>query len=175
MSARKTRSDAKVDGWAPEVRADLEGWLFEGNCSYTAALARLKEKHGLGCSIGALTGWYQRRALQRKIDRISASRRMAEALEAELKASAPLMEGAMAQLILQRAFELSAQDQWKPGELAEVVGMVVRLANTDVDRRKVALLEEKAREAKAKLTQVVSKGGLSPETLKQIEEAAGLL
>lgn len=45
--------------------------------------------------------------------------------------------------------------------------------------RRVALLEEKAAEAKAKLQALTatakSQGGLSPETLAAIEEAAGLL
>jgi hypothetical protein len=41
--------------------------------------------------------------------------------------------------------------------------------------RRVALLEENAARAKAALEGVKSKGGLSAETLRQIEEAAGLL
>ncbi len=44
--------------------------------------------------------------------------------------------------------------------------------------RKVKIAEEKAvaaRAAKEKLTQLAEKGGLAPETLQQIEEAAGLL
>lgn len=44
-----------------------------------------------------------------------------------------------------------------------------------VAERRLALLEDHAREAKAKLTAVVSKGGLTPATLKQIEEAAAIL
>ena len=45
----------------------------------------------------------------------------------------------------------------------------------DVAERRVKLLEDRAAEAKAKLTAVATKGGLTPETLKQIEEAASLL
>lgn len=41
--------------------------------------------------------------------------------------------------------------------------------------RRIALLEGAAQQAKAKLAGIASKGGLSPETLRQIEEAAGLL
>ena len=41
--------------------------------------------------------------------------------------------------------------------------------------RKVVLLEAAASQAKEKLQGIVSKGGVSPETLKIIEEAAGLL
>ena len=41
--------------------------------------------------------------------------------------------------------------------------------------RRIALLERAAQQAKAKLEGIASRGGLSPETLKQIEEAAGLL
>ena len=47
------------------------------------------------------------------------------------------------------------------------------------DARRLKLLEDNAAEAKAKLlaltTAAKSTGGLTPETLKQIEEAAGLL
>ena len=45
--------------------------------------------------------------------------------------------------------------------------------------RRIRLLEEAAADAKAKIialtTAAKSNGGLTPETLKQIEEAAGLL
>lgn len=41
--------------------------------------------------------------------------------------------------------------------------------------RRITLLEGAAQQAKEKLQGIASKGGLSPETLKQIEEAAGLL
>ena len=41
--------------------------------------------------------------------------------------------------------------------------------------RRVKLLEDRAADAKEKLTAVVAKGGLSADTLKQIEEAASLL
>ena len=41
--------------------------------------------------------------------------------------------------------------------------------------RRVALLETNAAKAKEKLTAIVAKGGLSPEALKQIEQAAKIL
>jgi hypothetical protein len=47
-----------------------------------------------------------------------------------------------------------------------------KLAQAD---RRISLLENAAVAAKEKLAGIVSKGGLSPETLQQIEEAAGLL
>ena len=58
----------------------------------------------------------------------------------------------------------------------------LNLAKLAIDRekldqaeRKLKLVEDRSAEAKAKLTAVVSKGGLSPATLKQIEEAAAIL
>ena len=41
--------------------------------------------------------------------------------------------------------------------------------------RRVALLERNAAKAKEQLTKIVEKGGLSPEALKQIEQAAKIL
>jgi hypothetical protein len=41
--------------------------------------------------------------------------------------------------------------------------------------RRIKLLEDRAADAKEKLTAVVARGGLSADTLKQIEEAASLL
>jgi len=41
--------------------------------------------------------------------------------------------------------------------------------------RRIALLESAAASAKSKLESIKKKGGLTADTLKQIEEAAGLL
>jgi hypothetical protein len=44
----------------------------------------------------------------------------------------------------------------------------------EIDRRKVALLEQKLRNVQAEVTRAKD-GGLTPETLQRIEEAAKLL
>ena len=52
---------------------------------------------------------------------------------------------------------------------------LVEPAKLDNASRRVALLEENAAKAKAALEGLKSKGGLTAETLKTIEEAAKLL
>ena len=70
--------------------------------------------------------------------------------------------------------------RWEPEDLAglaDVVGDVLRSGGTQQHDAATLdqLLEDRAAEAKAKLSAVTAKGGLTPETLKQIEEAANLL
>jgi hypothetical protein len=61
----------------------------------------------------------------------------------------------------------------------ELVKLQLQAQALEINARKVKLLEDAAAEAKAKLLALTSsaqsRGGLTPETLKEIEEAAGLL
>jgi len=85
--------------------------------------------------------------------------------------------------VVYEQLEKMAGGEVAPEDLATLTSALNALSRTtlaaeklEIDRRKLALLEANAAEAKAKLTAVVKKqGGLTPETLKQIEEAAGLL
>ena len=69
----------------------------------------------------------------------------------------------------------------KRGKVAQAAAVVSaerragKAAKLALAERRITLLEGAAQQAKEKLQGIASKGGLSPETLKQIEEAAGLL
>lgn len=83
------------------------------------------------------------------------------------------------------AVATTAADKRRSLDLQENIGQTkarqkdaqIRQKDTDLQlaERRVVLLEDNAKKAKAALEQVKSKGGLSPSTLKQIEEAAALL
>jgi hypothetical protein len=47
--------------------------------------------------------------------------------------------------------------------------------DVDIKMRRLELLEKNAAQAKDQLSAIASKGGITPETREQIEEALGLL
>jgi hypothetical protein len=80
-----------------------------------------------------------------------------------------------------KAYELTFRDltakEWamlKTIELRERE-QALKEADMALKERRIALLESAASEAKKRLEGIKSKGGISKETLQQIEEAAKLL
>jgi hypothetical protein len=84
--------------------------------------------------------------------------------------------------VLGEKLELVAEGKATPEDLevlfksgSKLVQNVTKIEDVRQADRKLKLLEDNARDVKAKLTAVASKGGLTPDTLKTIEEAAALL
>jgi hypothetical protein len=172
---RKTRCDAKVEALPTEQFDALCAWLFRENVSFDVAKARLAEKFQVAISRNALSNWYQRECQARMIERIRSGRHISESIQADLKSAAPTVNDATLHLIGQKAFDLAVSESPNVKDLALLTKLLLETRQQDLDRRKLALLEEKANEAKAQLTELASKGGLSPETLQAIEAAAKIL
>jgi hypothetical protein len=175
--AKKARADSKLDSMPEAKRGELVQGMICG-WSYEAARDWCQVECGVCVSLSAFTPFY---------------RRHVEPVLRERKQFAALSAATLAKL----AKETEAFDAAAIGELKEYAYRLIRDPNSDPedarkwmetlikaqagqrDSRKLAMLEAAAREAKAKLealtTTAKSQGGLTAETLAQIEQAAGLL
>lgn len=203
MSDKEVRADAKLKQLAkndPQAEEDL--WRFrnpeEGGTvfTYEAILVEIPLRYGFTCSLSSLSEFYSWLKLKRRMDaRIARADQLKEELARDTDLSQDKIIEAGQKLFLTEGF----MDQ-NPKLFAEMV----RLGQEDTrikqgdqkiqqkdreiqqkdkliaqNNRRIKLLEDAAAEAKAKImaltTAAKSTGGLTPETLKQIEEAAGLL
>lgn len=198
MSApKKIRRDAKLKGLPEEQRKLVVDW--ESQDGVDLCLARMRSE--LGIEVGK-TALYEALTFWRSEARFSAFHHVAQS-QAEVEAAArggmspEEMEAAVDRNFLGLATELQdtklyldvrslrirdAESKGKrlleEAKLAQGAAKIAQAGQAlQLAERRVGLLEANAREAKEKLTAVVEKarGGLTAETLKQIEEAAGLL
>lgn len=127
------------------------------------------------------------------LENLRRKKEAAELIAEAASAGASQSDAAAALLNQQMLDRLMAGEQFSPEEFSQIILNVSRLRAGDQAGKKlradlalrdqqIAALEaaaaaraEKAAAAKAALEGLKSKGGLTPDTLKRIEEAAGLL
>lgn len=148
---------------------DTPAWTLE------AVAADVLSRLGFHIAISSLSEWRSWYALRRRMDAASAR---ANQTAIELARNSDLTPEDI-ERVAQTVF---TAETLEAGNVKGYVALAkLRLASRalDMDARRLSILEAKAAEAKAKLealtTAAKSKGGLSPETLAVIEEAAGLL
>lgn len=179
----KPRSDAKLKSLPPNQRDMLIRWLVDENVSYEKARERLREDFGVETSTGALSAFYSNECFT---VRYGQARDLAETIGQAMTSEPEKFDEATIAMVKQKAFERAVAKDGDIKELAILAGILtdtakLRIKEKEVDlaSRRVGLLEEKAAQAKAQLESalagVKTRGGLTPETLKQIEEAAALL
>jgi hypothetical protein len=164
---KKPRSDSKLANLPEDVQEEIAGWCKEG---LEVAQHLLKAKRGVTIALSSLSawhGWYRRQEELRQ-----GNTRVQQTLEWFRKhkpnASAEEMRGAtfLAMTLMH-------------GEDPQLQLAILKEQGRDLDReisvRRIKLLEDNAAKAKAALEGIKSKGGLTADTLKQIEEAAKLL
>lgn len=180
MKQKKPRADSKLKN-LPE--ADQEGfWLLMHPAdaetpawTLEAVVGHIFDTYQLFVSISTLSEWHSWYALKRRME---AAAERANQTSIELAKNSDLTPEDI-ERVAQTVF---TAETLEAGNVKGYVALAkLRLASRalDHDARKLALLESAAREAKAKLEAIASSakstGGLTAETLKQIEEAAGLL
>lgn len=176
-------------------KADLEKWFAEEKITYDVARTRLAE---CGCEVSRsqVAKWWGQRMEELQREAVLASIASGAAACREIRkkfaaAPAPELEtimGLLQTLTMNVAVKAQADPElWRPmlqmvDRLMAFVGSKQDAARTQIARdqvelaqRRVQLLEEQAAKAKAQLGQVVSRGGLSDETIRKIEEACKLL
>ena len=174
----KTRSDSLFAKLKPAQREELLTLLVEQGAGLADGLALL-EKWGLRASYASLSRFISSHGMGWRIDRAKAA---AQATRGQLPKD---WETERKRALAQKEFELTFRDlsakEWYMLKSAELDERQMRLkemvepAKLDIASRRVALLEENAAKAKAALEGLKSKGGLTAETLRTIEEAAKLL
>jgi hypothetical protein len=164
---KKPRSDSKLANLPEDQQEEISAWCKEG---FAVARDLCKARLNLSVSVRGLSEWH---AWYRRQEQLrSGNERVLQTLEWFRKhrpqATADEIRAATF-LQLQTLHEDDPQIQ-----LA-----LLKEQGRDLDRklatRRVKILEDNAAKAKAALEGLKSKGGLTAETLKTIEEAAGLL
>jgi len=136
-------------------------------------LARIKERHGIALrSEQRLSDFWRWASLQRELR--AANEAVANIREI-FSQSMPDASAEQTHKFLVTFLTAQGFAEKDPKTLRFVTIEERKRAEGERENRKLHVLETNAAAAKAKLQEVKSTGGLTPETLKQIEEAAGLL
>lgn len=176
-SPRKARADSKLDGLPPARHAELVQGLLCG-WSYLQAIDWLAVECGVSVSLSSFTPFHRRHVEPVLRERKQFAALSAATLAKLAKETAAFDAAAIGEL-KEYAYRLIRSPESDPEEARRWMETLIKAQAGQRDDRKLSLLEANAREAKAKLLAMTSAaksaGGLTPETLRQIEEAAGLL
>ena len=174
---RKARGDSKLDSLPPDSLRELVQGLLCG-WTYTQAIDWLSVECGVSVSLSSFTPFYKRHVEPVLRERKQFAALSAKTLAAMATETAAFDQAAIGEL-KEYAYRLIRDPNGDPEEARKWMEALIKAQAGQRDSRKLTLLEAAAREAKAKLQALTSaaksQGGLTPETLKQIEEAAGLL
>ena len=173
---KKPRSDSKLDA-LPEARKIelrdglLGGWRLED------AKAWLAQECGVSSSVAAISGFYRRECAP-----VLRDRRQVAALKAEVLgglAGETDWDLASIEALKQMAFEVMSNPATNVREVEKVFRLFLKRKEQELVERQLALKEEAAAAAKRQLeaatARAKAKGGISEETLRELEEAAKLL
>ena len=177
-SDREIRTDAKLKGLPRATRDEL--WRMRHpeedgeKVKYVDILVWLKDQ-GIDSSLAALSEFY---AWERQERRMEAARQRAEQARTMLAADPDATPEAIAR-VGQMVFSAEVVDAGNVRAFVALEKLRLQQMQLDHDNRRIAMLEERQRAAKQKLEAATSAakagGGLTPETLAAIEEAANLL
>ena len=175
--ARKPRGDSKLDGLPPDKKRELIQGLL-ANWTFVQAADWLKVECGVSVSGSAWTPFYERNVEPILVEQKQFAAMSAKALGKMAEESEAFDAAAIGEL-KEYAYRLIRDPNSDPDQARAWMETLIKAQAGQRDSRKLSLLEAAAKEAKAKLQALTnaakSSGGLTPETLKQIEEAAGLL
>jgi len=170
-STKKARSDNKVAGLAPEIRAELSRLLGEENKSFKDAAAWLLKTHGVKIGTTALCNWY---SVHSWTTSSASAREFAAQVKADQAASGDYDTATLA-LIQERAYIMARTQGADIKDLARLAGIIgssaklnLKERELELSMRKVALLEKKAALADA------AKGVISNPELSEAEKAQNL-
>ena len=172
---KKPRGDAKLKTLPAEQQAALFLLLQQKRADEVKAL--IAKDPGVQTSTGALSEFYHWYPLSRRLEQAA---NFADQLKEQLKKLPDLdLDAEKLSAVAQMAFEARAVQE-QDSELF-IALRKRRQKDTELmlkaenQAMRIKQFEENSAKAKAKLEGLKSKGGLSAETLKQIEEAAAIL
>jgi len=191
----KPRSDSLIDSLPPDKRKLIDQWLFKDNIGYRNVVVEAK-KIGLTIPYNTFVRYYKRRASQQFFEYIADSAEQANELVKRVK-NPKFWEG-FNLLVGQLAFEEAMRANSPPGSSAapgsekksgraprrkvDIYETLIRAATLFFNSQKIDLskqgLELKKKEDQTRNQPSVPgkrQGGISEETLREIEEGANLL
>jgi len=179
------RTDSRMYALPEAAFEMLASLIFSDRAAPKAALAMMEAEGISRDQLPGLSALYQ---WQRDFAPFYylASRRSARAVAnetiAELRRNPSEWAEAIADQIGQETFEMNLNPGTDPEVKEKFVKLVIAFAKEKAERekgerdeRKLKLLEDAASQAKEQLTKVMAKGGLTPETQAQIQQALSLL
>lgn len=169
----------KLTGEAAEAYAldqvfRVMSWLY--SMPYDRVAERIAEDYDVETSPSALARFWDRFAQPWLAERMRRSSIQARQLAHQLDRDE--VAGAAVDQLTQQVFELLIQPGADPDQVATLFRLLLQSRKLDTDERRIALLEQKAREAdeaKAKARELRDGGGLSDETLEVLEKRLRLL
>ena len=142
---QKKMRPGKLSQLPPEVRAQLDARLRGQQDTLESIAAWLEAEHGVTISQQALSMYYRRRVLPEKW-------RHMEAIAAELnRVGGEHVAAAAGQAVAQKVFEWATDEQADPKLLATFYKLMLDTQAQQMDARKLAILEAKARQAEEAL------------------------
>ena len=171
---RRPRSDSALMSLPDDRQRELfdfcDGHRGEG---LRKLRVMLQEEQGVNVSLATLSNWLNWYALRAKIGGVAA---MADNLARVLKERPDLnLDDATIMRAAQAFFEARAMEENDAETYVKLAAARRGAAELRIKERRVTLEEDKVRQAKEKLQAIVSKGGISAETMAEIEEAARIL
>lgn len=181
---KKPRSDKKLAQLTDEQADTLFAWM-RGGLSYAEIRTAVAREFEIETSVRALSDWWEERVTAEEKARVLRAANVASSVGADLVARLPEITDALRGQLTQKAFEVALLGGDEK-TIATLMGIVGDINKGELDRAKLTIdvkkLEQRVREyeeknaaAKAALAGLASKGGLTPETIREIEEAAKLL
>lgn len=178
---RKPRSDAKLLQMPEEHQAQLVEWLLSG-VPYHRAREMLEKEFGLNTSLAALSAFWDEVCTPALLARRQQAVTTADELAQEARAKPGSFDAATIDAIRQKAFELAVSPLAAPRDVKSLFMLLLKsrdqdLKNQDIEikLRRLELLEKNAAQAKEQLQAVAGRGGLSKETIEEIEATVKLL
>jgi len=179
---RKARSDSKLKNLPPDQYEALVDWMLAG-VPYRVIKKRLADEFKVVVrGNSALTDFWNDCCAAALLARRQRAIAMADEVAAEAEKRPGEFDAATIDALKQKAFELAVNPNADPRDVKGLFMLVLKARDQAINEREIELAEQKFREQQArneqaseKLRDVVSGGGISRGTIKQIEEALKLL
>jgi hypothetical protein len=173
---KKPRADSKLDSMPQARQRELRDHLL-GGTSYDAVLGWLKDECGVDSSLASLSAFYKRHCAP-----VLRERRQLASIKAETigeMAGSTDWDAASIERLRQMVFEFMSDPNADIEATERMFRLLLKSRDQELDMRRVRMLEDKAKQAKAAMESATAKakagGGISEETLRELEEAAKLL
>ena len=176
---KKPRSDSKLKSQlAPEKRAQLADWLLSG-MPYYKAKALVKKEFNVSTSLRGLSDFWDDYCSVELIRQRREAVSLADELATEASKDPGRFDEATIDAIKQRAFELSVSPHAAPGDVRKLFMLVLKKRDQDLEEiqinQKIREYEDRITATDRALKKAAAKGGITKNTLQEIEQELGLL
>lgn len=181
MSTRKPRSDAKLLNLPEVQQAQLCEWMLSGIPLHKVRELVETEFGVVVESLSPFSRFWSEVCSHAHLAQRSRASQMAGVIAEEASKRPGEFDAATIDAIKQRAFELAMRPGCEPSDVKSLFMLIqksrdqdLKAQQIDLQRRRLDALEAQLQAVNAAVTSAKD-GGLTPETLRKIEEAAKIL